>query len=202
VTTEPTPDVIRLRWLVLLLMGLAVFGVYYAYDSVVPIADNIIEDMGISRAEYGLLFSYYSVPNLVMVLIGGILLDRFASRGHPVAEYGGTVLMDGPKQVSPVLVVPRFRGQGVARIHDVGEAHAQRTEALRLAAAGPAHHRPAGVAVVAQAVQDRARKPDCGGEIGVDVERIPVTVETVQRRLMDRDRLGRKRRCAVRPLSR
>jgi MFS family permease len=75
-----TDDVIRLRWLVLVLMGLTVFGVYYAYDSVVPIADNIIEGMGVSRAEYGLLFSYYSVPNLVMVLVGGILLDRFGIR--------------------------------------------------------------------------------------------------------------------------
>jgi MFS family permease len=75
-----TEDVIRLRWLVLVLMGLTVFGVYFAYDSVVPIADFIIDDMGVTRAQYGLLFSYYSVPNLVMVLIGGILLDRFGIR--------------------------------------------------------------------------------------------------------------------------
>jgi MFS family permease len=72
--------VIRLRWLVLVLMGLTVFGVYFAYDSVVPIQQFIEDDMGVTRAQYGLLFSYYSVPNLIMVLIGGILLDRFGIR--------------------------------------------------------------------------------------------------------------------------
>jgi len=73
-------NIIRLRWGVLVLMGLTVFGVYFAYDSVVPIADFIMDDMGVTRAQYGLLFSYYSVPNLIMVLIGGILLDRFGIR--------------------------------------------------------------------------------------------------------------------------
>ncbi len=87
-----TANVIRLRWLVLVLMGLTVFGVYFAYDSVVPIADLIIDDLGVTRADYGLLFSYYSVPNLIMVLIGGILLDRFGIRKAGLGFVGLAVI--------------------------------------------------------------------------------------------------------------
>ena len=51
------PDIInRKRWLVLSLMAILLYGVYYAYNSVVPLADAIIREFGISRAQYGLLF--------------------------------------------------------------------------------------------------------------------------------------------------
>ena len=73
-------SVLKLRWGVLLIMGIVVFGAYYAFDALSPIASFIISDMGISRAQYGLLFSYYSLPNLVMVLVGGILLDKIGIR--------------------------------------------------------------------------------------------------------------------------
>jgi MFS family permease len=73
-------NVIRLRWLVLVLMGLTVFGVYFAYDSVVPIQGSIMSEMGVDEAQYGLLFSLYSLPNVFFVLIGGLLLDRFGIR--------------------------------------------------------------------------------------------------------------------------
>jgi MFS family permease len=73
-------SILKLRWLVLFLMGLVIFGLYYAYDSVVPISDAIIQDMGITRAQYGLMFSYYSLPNFIMVLLGGILIDKIGVR--------------------------------------------------------------------------------------------------------------------------
>jgi len=72
--------VFKLRWLVLVVMGLVIFGSYYAYDAVSPIADYIIKGMDISRAQYGLLFSLYSAPNIIMVLVGGILLDIIGVR--------------------------------------------------------------------------------------------------------------------------
>lgn len=70
----------KLRWLILIFMGLAIFGSYYAYDAVSPIADYIIKGMDITRAQYGLLFSYYSLPNFIMVLLGGMLLDKIGIR--------------------------------------------------------------------------------------------------------------------------
>lgn len=73
-------SVLKLRWAVLLTMGIVIFGAYYAFDALSPIASYIIKDMGITRAQYGLLFSYYSLPNLIMVLVGGILLDKIGIR--------------------------------------------------------------------------------------------------------------------------
>lgn len=79
-TEETRETVFRFRWLVLLIMGLVIFGAYYAYDAVSPIADFIMKGLGISRAQYGLLFSFYYLPNFIMVLVGGILLDRIGIR--------------------------------------------------------------------------------------------------------------------------
>ncbi|MGQ9673384.1 MAG: MFS transporter [Candidatus Aminicenantales bacterium] len=77
---ETKESVFRLRWFVLLIMGLVIFGAYYAYDAVSPIADFIMKGMNITRAQYGLLFSFYYLPNFVMVLVGGILLDKIGIR--------------------------------------------------------------------------------------------------------------------------
>jgi MFS family permease len=78
--TAPPFDLRRERWLVLALMSILLYGIYYAYNAVVPLADSIIREFGISRAQYGLLYSYYSIPNFVIVLIGGILVDKIGTR--------------------------------------------------------------------------------------------------------------------------
>jgi MFS family permease len=44
------------------------------------IATELIEDMDISLAEFGLLYSVYSIPNMVMVFFGGVLLDKLGLR--------------------------------------------------------------------------------------------------------------------------
>ncbi|OGD24533.1 MAG: hypothetical protein A2Y69_10635, partial [Candidatus Aminicenantes bacterium RBG_13_59_9] len=79
-SAPPPQDLRRERWLVLALMSILLYGVYYAYNAVVPLADAIIKEFGISRAQYGLLYSYYSVPNFLIVLIGGILVDKIGVR--------------------------------------------------------------------------------------------------------------------------
>jgi len=80
ITDNTKEAVFKLRWFILVLMGLVIFGSYYAYDAVSPIANYIIKDMDISRAQYGLLFSLYSAPNIIMVLLGGIFLDIIGIR--------------------------------------------------------------------------------------------------------------------------
>jgi len=76
----PPSDLRQERWLVLALMSILLYGVYYAYNAVVPLAEAIIKEFDISRAQYGLLYSYYSVPNFLIVLIGGILVDKIGTR--------------------------------------------------------------------------------------------------------------------------
>ncbi|HEX2569040.1 MAG TPA: MFS transporter [Polyangia bacterium] len=66
------------RWIVLTVMSLICFAQYYIYDSITPLGTLIKSELGFSGAEYGLLFSFYAVANvfLLMVLVGGILVDR------------------------------------------------------------------------------------------------------------------------------
>jgi MFS family permease len=69
------------RWLILLMVSLVMFGSYYIYDSLSPINDYIQKDMGLDNARFGLLFSFYALPNLLFLLvIAGFLLDRLGIR--------------------------------------------------------------------------------------------------------------------------
>lgn len=70
---EPPPTY---RWAVLVVISLAMFGNYYVYDAVSPIADLLKEQLGFSDSNIGLLNAIYSFPNIVMVLVGGIIIDR------------------------------------------------------------------------------------------------------------------------------
>jgi MFS family permease len=67
------------KWLVLALTSLALFGNYYVYDSIAPIADLLQRQLGFSDTQLATLNAIYSAPNIVMVLIGGVLVDRFGA---------------------------------------------------------------------------------------------------------------------------
>jgi MFS family permease len=68
------------RWLILLLISLAMFGNYYIYDSISPLADLLKTQLGFSDANIGTLNAIYSFPNIIMVLIGGLIIDRIGSK--------------------------------------------------------------------------------------------------------------------------
>jgi len=69
-----------LRWIVWLFISLSMFGNYYIYDSISPLADLLKTQLGFSDANIGLLNAIYSFPNIIMVLIGGIIIDRIGTR--------------------------------------------------------------------------------------------------------------------------
>jgi MFS family permease len=56
------------------------FGNYYVYDSIAPLADILREQLGFSATQVGTLNAIYSAPNVVMVLIGGVIVDRWGTR--------------------------------------------------------------------------------------------------------------------------
>lgn len=68
------------RWSVLIFVSLAMFGNYYVYDSISPLADLLAGQLGFSDSNIGTLNAIYSVPNIFMVLIGGIIIDRIGTR--------------------------------------------------------------------------------------------------------------------------
>ena len=77
VSAPPPPS--SVRWLVLLFTSLAMFGNYYVYDSIAPVADLLQRQLGFSDTQLGTLNAIYSLPNIFMVLIGGVLVDRFGA---------------------------------------------------------------------------------------------------------------------------
>jgi len=68
------------RWLVLIFVSLTMLGNYYVYDCIAPIADLLAKQLGFSDSNIGLLQAIYSIPNVVMVLIGGYIVDRIGTR--------------------------------------------------------------------------------------------------------------------------
>jgi MFS family permease len=56
------------------------FGNYYVYDSISPLADLLSRQLHFSDSDIGLLNAIYSVPNVFMVLIGGIVIDKIGTR--------------------------------------------------------------------------------------------------------------------------
>jgi MFS family permease len=66
-------------WTVLALLAIAYFGNYYVYDSVGPVADLLERQRGFSDSQIGMLNAIYSLPNIVLILLGGILVDRFGA---------------------------------------------------------------------------------------------------------------------------
>ncbi len=68
------------RWLVLVFISLAMFGNYYVYDCIAPVADLLSKQLGFSDQNIGMLQAIYSIPNVFMVLVGGIVVDRIGTR--------------------------------------------------------------------------------------------------------------------------
>jgi MFS family permease len=68
------------RWSVLVAISVAMFGNYYVYDSIAPVADSLQRLLGYSDTQIGTLNAIYSLPNIIVVLIGGVIVDRFGTR--------------------------------------------------------------------------------------------------------------------------
>jgi MFS family permease len=81
VTKPPPPP--WFRWTVLVVISLAMFGNYYVYDAISPIADLLKSQLNFSDSNIGWLNAIYSVPNVLMVFVGGIIIDRIGVKSAP-----------------------------------------------------------------------------------------------------------------------
>lgn len=68
-----------IAWLVLAMVSAATYGNFYVYDSIGPIADLLHAQRGFSDTQIGMLNAIYSLPNVVLVLVGGMLSDRYGA---------------------------------------------------------------------------------------------------------------------------
>lgn len=60
--------------------AVAMIGNYYVYDSIAPVAELLARQLGFSDTQIGTLNAVYSLPNIFMVLVGGVLVDRYSAR--------------------------------------------------------------------------------------------------------------------------
>jgi MFS family permease len=78
-STRPTPTR-SARWIVLVAMSVAVYGSYYAFDYIGPLAPVLSRQLHFSDSEIGLLQAVYSLPNIVAMLVCGWVIDRLGTR--------------------------------------------------------------------------------------------------------------------------
>ncbi len=77
--TRPKPSV-TFRWIVLLFVSLPMFGNYYIYDSINPLVDIFVKQLGFTDSDIGWLNASYSVAALLTLLIGGIIIDLIGTK--------------------------------------------------------------------------------------------------------------------------
>jgi MFS family permease len=95
--TRPSPPA-GIRWAVLFLISLAMFGNYYLYDTIAPVADLMKSQLGFTDEHIGLLYSAYSWGAILILLPGGVFIDRYGTRK-------GTVLFGSICAVAGFLTV-------------------------------------------------------------------------------------------------
>ena len=78
-TVRPEPSRLY-RWLVLIFVSLAMFGSYYVYDALSPLADVLKQQLHFTDLDIGFLQAIYSFPNIFTVVIGGFIIDRIGLR--------------------------------------------------------------------------------------------------------------------------
>jgi MFS family permease len=84
VTARPTPP-LGAQALFFVSAALVMLGNYYGYDSIGPVAELLAQQLHFNDTQIGTLNAIYSLPNIFLVVVGGVLVDRFSARVMVVA---------------------------------------------------------------------------------------------------------------------
>ena len=87
-TAKTLRDSTAFRWLILVMISLTMFTIYYVCDEFSPLKTFLEAHNGWSSSAYGWFSSSYSLFNvfLFMLIIGGIVLDKFGVRAVGLAS--------------------------------------------------------------------------------------------------------------------
>ncbi len=64
------------RFILLLFIISLSFGTYFCYDIPAALQDVFIQQLDMSFTQFTMLYSFYSIPNILFGFIGGVLIDR------------------------------------------------------------------------------------------------------------------------------
>jgi MFS family permease len=65
--------------LMITFISLIGLGSYAAYDAVSAVQEELMKDLSLTPSQFGLLYSAYALPNVVLVIFGGTLVTRWGS---------------------------------------------------------------------------------------------------------------------------
>ena len=77
---EKPPPSRAWRWIILAAIAIACYGGYYAFDYIGPLAPLLSRQLHFSNTDIGLLQAVYSLPNIVAMLVCGVMIDRLGTR--------------------------------------------------------------------------------------------------------------------------
>jgi len=69
-----------LRWIALFFICFSNFGPYFCFDNPQPLQNTIETQFQITTYQYNLLYTLYSLPNIVLALVGGLFIDKIGIR--------------------------------------------------------------------------------------------------------------------------
>jgi MFS family permease len=89
------------RWLVLLAVSVAMFANYYVFDALNPVGPLLEKLPGFTQARLGALDSAYNVAALLVLIAGGVVIDRVGTKRAmiafaAVAAAGGLLIAFSP----------------------------------------------------------------------------------------------------------
>ncbi len=109
-TTAPEPSR-TYRWMVLAFVSLGMFGNYYVFDAMNPVGPLLESQIGFTQAQIGLLDTAYNIAALLILLAGGIIIDRAGTKRAMigfgiVTALGGVIISLSPSHL--VMAAGRF----------------------------------------------------------------------------------------------
>lgn len=99
------------RWLVLAFVSLAMFGNYYSFDALNPVGPLLESQLGFTQAQIGLLDTSYNIAALLVLLAGGVFIDRAGAKRAiilfgAISVVGAAVIASAPSHL--VMAAGRF----------------------------------------------------------------------------------------------
>jgi len=70
----------NLRWIMLMLTSINGIGIYYCLDGPQALEKSITEKFQVTNVEFGLLYSVYGLPNIILPFFGGMIIDILGVR--------------------------------------------------------------------------------------------------------------------------
>jgi MFS family permease len=69
-----------MRWCMLFMACNFLLGSYFCYDNPGPLETQLEKQFGIDSTHFSLLYTVYSIPNMVLPILGGLFLDKIGIR--------------------------------------------------------------------------------------------------------------------------